>query len=301
MMTIAYILLSSIFIAFSNLCIRKSIDAEQSAGDPYLLYRLLISGIVTGLFAFFYSTAFSFNPLMILLGTIAGVLLGLLMWLTGRALKHGSPGLSFAIINGACVMPPLIMALFFGAAYGHEITLRHVIGALCVMIGLFWASWERSSINVMWLFLISSTFFVHTLYLTFFQWRALTLNPNLPPNTLIPFHTNPASADTFVLVMYITAGLLQYILPSSHRTMITAPWSFIAFGVIGGIVNGFGGFAMIKATEIASYSWEKALIFPLYVVCLILLCNIWASILYREKINWYANLVCFVGILIGAS
>lgn len=296
-----YILLSSSFIALSNLCIRKSIDAEQSAGDPYLLYRLLISGAVTGLFALLYSAAFSFSPLMIILGMVAGLLLGLLMWLTGRALKYGSPGLSFAIINGACVMPPLIMALLFGATYGHEFTLRHGLGAALVLIGLLWAGWERSSINFTWLLLITSTFIVHTLYLSFFQWRALTLNPDLPHCFLLPFHTDPASADTFTFVMFITAGLSQYIFPTAHRTTITAPWSFLLFGIIGGAINGVGGFAMVKATEVALGSWEKAFVFPLYAVSLIALCNIWAMLLYKEKVNWYANLVCCAGILIGAS
>ena len=56
---------------------------------------------------------------------------------------------------------------------------------------------------------------------------------------------------------------------------------------------------MIRATE-ASTPVEHAIIYPLFAVTIIILCNIWGQWLYKEQVNWKANALCVFGILIGS-
>ena len=41
------------------------------------------------------------------------------------------------------------------------------------------------------------------------------------------------------------------------------------------------------------------MIFPIFAVTIILLCNLWGQKLYKEKVNWMASGLCVVGLLIG--
>ena len=69
-------------------------------------------------------------------------------------------------------------------------------------------------------------------------------------------------------------------------------------GILGGLCNGIGTFFMIRATEVST-SFEHAMIYPIFAVTIILLCNAWGQWLYKEKVNWKANIVCVIGLLIG--
>ncbi|MCZ6909653.1 MAG: hypothetical protein O7C56_00550, partial [Rickettsia endosymbiont of Ixodes persulcatus] len=71
------------------------------------------------------------------------------------------------------------------------------------------------------------------------------------------------------------------------------------YGIYGGITNGIGTFFMILATE-ASTSLEHAAIFPVFAIAVIIFCNLWGTWFYREKVNWTANGLCLLGILIGS-
>jgi hypothetical protein len=55
---------------------------------------------------------------------------------------------------------------------------------------------------------------------------------------------------------------------------------------------------MIWSTEVST-PLEHAMIFPIFSVAIIILCNLWGQWLYKEKVNWLANACCVGGILIG--
>ncbi len=72
----------------------------------------------------------------------------------------------------------------------------------------------------------------------------------------------------------------------------------IYYGIAGGVANGACTFFLILAPQVAT-AWENAMIFPIFSVGIIIICNAWAQALYQERVNWWANLVCLVGLVIG--
>lgn len=301
-MFLVYILLSSFSNAIANLFIRKSVEMDQAQkGDPFLFERLLSATLIVALVTICDNGVFSSTTEMTILGVFAGLQLGALMLLTGRAVKTGPSALSFAFLNSATVAPPLIMAILFGSAFGHYYTFFNALGALLVIIGLFWMAKRPSEvlINPNWIKWIFLAFFLHAFYLAFFQWRALLLEEQTMSSFLLPFHCSSEGADSFTFWMFLTATLFQggrqWI--TEHKSLAFTRTS-IRWGMGGGLLNGLGGYFTMRATEVAC-GGEKALIFPLYCVTLIFLCNLWGRYFYKEQIHWPSMVVCFVGIFLG--
>lgn len=304
-MVLGYVLFSSMLTAFANLIVRKSIDLKnQGSGDPFLVYRLMGAGLVVGTFALL-NGGLNFNLLMISLGMIGGFFLSMLMWTIGRSVEKGPPALSFTCVAASAVFPPLFMALLFGEPFGHSYTLKNGLGMALVLAGLVWMGleqWkksERSPDTIKWLFWTLCAFGVNALYYILFQWRALMLKDDLPASALLPWHCDPANGDCFIIIMYITAACCQFFIPGKALANDFPVKHRILYGCLGGIINGISGFILIKATEMATVDAEKAIIFPLFCVGLIFSCNLWGKALYKEKVNWFANAACLVGIFIG--
>lgn len=293
-----YLPLAALFTAASNLFIRLSVDKGGGAGDPFLIFRLLASAVVIALIALSSGFSIHYDTLVTLLGIAAGCLLGSLMWLTGRSLKYGGPGLTFMVINTACMAPPLVMALLFGPAFGHTYELKDALGAL-LMIGGIVIGTSRDNddkINKSWFLWVSLTFLVHAIFLSYFQWRALLLKTGLPYSPYIPFQCSPDTSDCFGISLFLTAALFQLFLPRNQTRFNKADlWKF---GVGGGLINGLGSYFMIKTTETALMPLEKSLLFPAYSILLIFLCNLWGHFLYQEKISWKGTALSSVGILV---
>lgn len=300
MNVLIYILTSALLAAISNLWVRKSIDTMQTQGDPFAVQRLIATGIFITIAGLATTGTYAFDIPVIAVGIFSGIFLGLLMWAGARAVSTGPAGLTIAIVNSACIMPPLIMALLFGSKFGHTFTLTNGIGNFLVLVGLFFASRTRdkSVADTTWFIWIGIAFIVHTILLTSLQWRALLLNPALPASVLLPFKISQASANSFGLVMAATAACILFVLPVKNKIAKTS-WRTIAwYGIAGGAINGIANFFTLRATEIATIQWEKAILFPLYCVLLIAFCSIWAKVLYKETIAWGALLLCAIGIIL---
>jgi hypothetical protein len=198
--------------------------------------------------------------------------------------------------------PALIMALMFGEDFGHTYNFWNGLGALFVIVGLVWMGWNSANGQRKpdWLFWIIAGLIVHISLLTFFQWKALLVKMDLPPSPFLPFQCDPECSNCFTLFMYLSAALMQYFLPHLKSSWRPSWYEMGVYGVLGGVINGLAGVFTLLATETASTEMQKALLFPLYCVTLITLCNIWSRMLYQEKINWPANTVCYAGILISA-
>lgn len=293
-----FVALTSLFIALSNLFIRKSVDAGGGEGDPYLFERLAVSGVAISLIAVFNLGYFPFNLKMALLGALAGIMLGSLMWSTGRTLKFGPPGLSLMIINTACVVPPILMALAFGAPYGFDYTIYNLIGSIVIVFGMLLGSiHERFGLSRKWLLWLGVTFLLHALYLTYFQYRSLLLKAD-PSSSPLLFCCSPDGADIFGIALFAAAAFYQLLLPRNRKEFSLSP--YLIWGIGGGIINGLGSFFMLKSTEYATTTAEKTLLFPIYLILLITFCNAWGALLYREKISWLSTAIIAVGILISA-
>lgn len=292
-MSILLSFMAALSIAFANLFIRKSIDAGGSAkaflvfqmGSAFFL-AILMSPVRTG--------QFSINGPIVLLGIAAGLLLAVMLYCLGKALEKGPPGFTFSILNAATVMPGLIMALSFGAAFGFLYNAWHAIGSLLVIGGLFWAGrgLEQMQDKKKWLLFAVAMFGLHICLLCLYQWRALLLKF---PHSFFP--SEHAQSEWFMPFMYLSATLIQLgIYLKSERKMPKG--KEVAYGLMGGAANLFCTFFLLWATQVAT-PVENAVIFPVFSVAGIILSNLWSQKLYQEKINWRACQVCTFGLIVG--
>lgn len=297
-MAIELMLLSALCGALSNLSLRRSIDAGGTS-QFYLVIQLAI----TCIFAIFLNPVrtgdYSWSTSMGLFGLAGGLLLGLFMSTFGRALEHGPPGLTIAMLNCSTVMPILLLLLFFGSEFGFGYTMWNALGSLLVIVGLCWAGWQSSSQTdrKKWLLFVVLAFSFHILYLVFLQWRVLFLNFPNHTGLGLSIDSSAASSQWFMPMVFFAAAAMQaYLLFSKQRR---APLKGeLYYGLFGGIANGACAFFMIWSTEVASRI-EQAMIFPIFSVTLILACNLWGRWLYRENIHWKGTVCSVAGLVIG--
>lgn len=297
-MGILFAIFAAALASISNFCMRRSIDAGGSS-KAYLVVQLSFSFLVMILLNPVRTGDYGWNNAAVGLGLIGGVIFGLLMWGLGKTLEKGPPGLSFAILNTSSVAPAIALALLFGAALGHPYTLSNAIGSAFVVIGLFWAGWtsEENPHKAIWIFYAVLIFAAHTLFLVFLQWWAMILKPGLPKTLLVPFHIEAENIQWFMPSIVFVGALFQWIVyfVKRHRMPKGAE---VYYGILGGIANGACTFFLILAPQVAS-SWENAMIFPIFSVGIILICNAWAQAIYKEPVNWWANALCVIGLVIG--
>lgn len=299
MMGIQLILISALFIALSNYCMRKSIDAGGSSKGFLMIQLFLVFGVAI-LLNPIRSGDFHWSNCMAAFGVAGGVVLALMMASLGRALESGPPGLTFAALNASTVMPLVLMVMFFGASFGYIYTLWNGIGSLLVVGGLFWAGWQ-ASLNEQksrWITYITAAFFLHVLFLVFLSWRALFINFPGQTGLFLSFDMDDAKSQWFMPIVFFVAFIFQLAFYMAAEKKMPKKEEFI-YGGIGGIVNGIGTFFMIRATEVST-PIEHAMIYPLWAVAIIILCNFWGRWFYKEQVNWKANALCVFGILIGS-
>jgi drug/metabolite transporter (DMT)-like permease len=299
MMGIQLIVVAAIFIALSNYCMRKSIDAGGSS-KGFLMIQLFLVFLVAILLNPVRSGDYHWSNCMAAFGIAGGVVLALMMASLGRALESGPPGLTFAALNSSTVMPIILMVLFFGATFGYKYTLWNAFGSLLVVGGLFWAGWRASQNEQKsnWITFVTAAFFLHVLFLVFLSWRALFINYPGQTGLFLSFDMDDAKCQWFMPMVFFVAFLFQLIVYLIAEKRIPKKGEF-TYGILGGIANGVGTFFMIRATEVST-SVEHAIIYPLFAVTIIILCNIWGRWLYKEHVNWKANALCVFGILIGS-
>lgn len=297
-MGIFFAILAAGLASVSNFCMRRSIDAGGSS-KAYLVVQLSFSFLVMILLNPVRTGSYGWSNAAVGLGLAGGVLFGILMWGLGKTLEKGPPGLSFAILNTSSVAPAIVLALLFGAALGHPYTLSNAIGSALVVVGLFWAGWtsQENPNKAAWIFYAVLIFAAHTLFLVFLQWWAMILKPGLPRTALIPFQIESENIQWFMPSIVFVGALFQWIvyLVKRHRMPKGAE---VYYGILGGITNGACTFFLILAPQAAS-AWENAMIFPIFSVGIILLCNAWAQAVYKEPVNWWANGLCVAGLVVG--
>ena len=296
-MAILVMLLAASLASTANLFMRRSIDAGGTT-RAYLVIQLFISLLVaiglsparTG------NWTFSWPP--VLLGLLAGLFLGGLLWTLGRALERGPSGLTFAVLNAATVLPAIVMVLTFGPEWGHQYTLFNGIGSLLVVAGLVWAGLSMPGIraNKYWLWMVIGTALCHIALLVLLQWRAILLNSH-PPSWRAPFILSPETGQWFAPMMFLAAWFIQFVSFLNHERRWPNPAESI-YGLCGGTLQGVLAFFLILAPELAT-PLEQAMIFPIYSVTIILFTNLWSQALYKEKVHWLANSVCLAGLAIG--
>ncbi|MCH9611219.1 MAG: hypothetical protein S4CHLAM81_14040 [Chlamydiales bacterium] len=297
-MGLLFAFLAALLASASNLFMRLSIGKGGSS-RAYLVVQLSFSFLVMILLNPVRTMDFAPNLPSIVLGLIGGVLLGAVMWSLGKSLETGPPGLSLAIINTSSIMPAIMLVMLFGPQYGHGYTVMNGIGSLLVAAGIIWAGWTRDQKNSskVWLIFVSAVFIFHTLYLIYLQWWAMLLTSELPLSRLLPFHVEPLHIAWFMPAIFLSAAIFQWVIYLRHEDRMPRGEE-VRFGLLGGLTNGACAFFLIMAPQVAS-AWQNAMLFPIFSVGIIVLCNVWAKVLYKEKVNWLANGVCTIGLLLG--
>ena len=290
-------LLAAFFVAMSNLCMRRSVDAGGSS-KGFLVIQLSIVCLVAILLNPVRTGDYSWSNCMAGFGLSGGIILGAMMAALGKSIEKGPAGLSFAMLSAATVMPAILMSIFFGARFGYFYHWWMGLGSIVVVSGLFWAGWESTRTKQMkkWLFFSVTAFILHSLFLAFMQWRVLFMNFPGENGLFLSFDVDDAKSQWFMPMVFLAASIIQIVNYATSKARLPKKKEFF-YGSLGGVANGVGTFFMILATEVAS-QWELAAIFPFFSIMLIVFCNLWGQWLYKEKVNWKANALCLLGILI---
>jgi hypothetical protein len=297
-MGIIFATIAASMAALCNLLLRMSITAGGNS-KAFMAIQVSMTFMVMVLLNPVRMQAYDVHLPAVFMGCIGGLILGFFFWSLGKTMENGPAGLSISVLNATSIMPALIMGFLFGAAFGHDITLFHSIGFLLVTLGVFWAGWAREGKkgSQTWLIFAGLMFICHTLFLTFLQWWALILDTSLPLSRFIPYHFTQADANWFMPAIFGVAAVFQIGFYLSERRNLPTPKE-LTFGLLGGLCNGICSYFLILAPQVAA-PWENAVIFPVFSVGVIILCNLWASLKYSEQVNWKACAVCILGVVIG--
>jgi drug/metabolite transporter (DMT)-like permease len=129
------------------------------------------------------------------------------------------------------------------------------------------------------------------------QWRALFINFPGENGLFLSFDVSDAKSQWFMPMLFFSAAVIQvFAYVVTQKRLPKQPE--LIYGIIGGVTNGIGTFFMIWSTEVST-PVEHAMIFPIFSVMIILCCNLWGQLVYKEKVNWAANACCLAGILVG--
>jgi len=284
--------------AFSNYFMRKSQD-HQGSGSTFLTIQLFLSFLVAVLLNPVRTHFYNWNTCMAVFGFAGGIILGFMMLTLNNALKFGPPGLTFASVNSACIMPGILLAIFLGPTFGYHYSFWNGLGSILVLMGLFWAGMSRTEIKKpgMWLSFVAGAFFLHMTGMTWIEGRAFFIHHPDVIGLLIAFESEDAKNQWFLPMLFLAAFLVQIVhLLRTEKKRPSQPE--VTCGILGGIANGAATFFLMLSTEFASRR-ESPMIFPIFAVLVVVFCNLWGQWLYRENVNWKANILCVIGLFIG--
>lgn len=297
-MGIFFALLAGCFMPLTNFTIRKSVDVGGTS-KGYFVFQMLSSLVLALLIGPIWKGNFSISYPSAILGVIAGLLLSLMLFTVGRSVEKGPPGITFAVLNSASVMPGLLMALIFGAAFGYEYHFWHGIGSALVLVGLFWGSRGLSETKdwKAWVFFVSAMFLLHVLLLALYQWRGMLLSVNRPDGVFPFFAASKMGDESFTPFMFLTSGIIQLAIYLKSGLKFPKPKE-IYFGMMGGVSNLLCTLCLLLAA-IKAGPLENAIIFPIFSVIALIINNAWGQALYKEEVNWRACQVCAMGLILG--
>jgi len=297
-MGIQLVLVASLFVAASNLCFRRGIDAGGTS-KGFLMVQLFVIFLIAILLNPVRTGHYEWNSEMAAFGAMTGIVFAGMMVALGKALESGPPGLTIAALNASTVMPMVVMSLLFGATFGFIYTIWHGVGSILVIAGLFWAGAQtvRTGSKMRWASFVIAMFCLHVLLLVLMQWRALFINFPGSTELFLSFDVSQAKNQWFMPMMFLSATVIQLMIYVSSMKRLPKKQELL-YGLLGGISNGIGTYFLIKSTEVAT-AFENAMIFPIFAVTIIVLCNGWGIFLYKERVNWWATALCVAGIIVG--
>lgn len=297
-MGILFALIAGIFMPLTNLTVRKSLDVGGNT-KGYFVFQMLSSLLFSILFGPVRTGDYSINLPAALLGSAAGLILCVMLSTLGKALEKGPPGITFAILNSATVVPGVLMAILFGATLGYAFKFPHAMGCLLVLFGLFWAGKGLQGLKDVnrWVAFSTIMFLFHVLLLSLYQWRGMLLNPARPSDLFSFFSLDSMKSECFIPFMFLASGIIQTIIFVRDEKRKPKQGE-VLYGFAGGLFNFLVTFFLLAAAVTAT-PIENAVIYPIFSVVGIILTNVWGQKLYQEQVNWRACQVCAFGLIVG--
>lgn len=288
--------------SLSSFFFRKNADSSSASGSPsgYLVLFYFFSFILSFLL---YSDIWKVNINLVILsiGGCVGLLSSTLMLLTSRALKQGPAGLTFAFQNASAIFPGLILFFIFGSDFGFSCSYIQLMGMVLVLFGLFLGakkeSTNHSKVSSKWLKYALACFIIQIFALTFIQARCILFDFNW--QTVGLFSGFSEADDVWFMPGQFGASFIMQSLIFLRENKKFQP-SEVIYGCLGGITNFSSTCLLLLATKL-SLPFEKGILFPCFAVASMILCNIWANKLYKEKFNIKTNALCSFGIFMAVS
>ncbi len=298
-MATSWMIFSGFLGALSNLCMRRSMDRKGTA-KAFFIFQLFFTCLVSILLYPVRTDCYTCNLQILIMGFLTGISLGSMKWMLGKALQKGPPGLTFATVNSATVMPAIVIVLITGSLIDLKLSIYDFIGSLLVIIGLFWAGWNKSEKieTRAWILFAALAFSAHVFYLILTEYRTLIMGNHFPVMNHWLIHPANMASDWFVPTVFATACGMHTMMYISSEKRIPSQDEII-WGTAGGILNGLCTFLYIYALEIATLK-ETSYIFSVFSISLIVVCNLWGQWFYDEHVNWTANAICLLGIFIAS-
>lgn len=304
-MALILMVFSGVLVGFGNYCMRRSMDAGGDSRS-YILIQLFLSGVWTFCTGPLAAMQWTPSTATVIYGVLTGACLAFFMRFLGQAMARGPVSLTVAFINASTLLPALVFYLLFGKSWGFEYGIATIAGSLIVLFALYQATKKdfvqdsavplKNKLTLPWLYATLGCFFVHTLMLILIQLRSMSLIESVGEHFLLLKSTTQGS-EAFLPIMFVSAWIIQW-LQSSKEGMkwpIQQEWFF---GCLGGLANGSSIQLMAFATLLAAGA-QAAMMFPLYSVSIIVTCNLWGSLLYKESVYWPASILAMIGIAVG--
>lgn len=277
--------------SLSNLFFRKGSakrEAATSANGFLFVYYLICFLCSFIIYPEIFSTTFSYS--IFVMGACVGLLNVSVMYLMAQAMRTGPSGTTFAFQNASAVFPGVVLFMFFGAEFGFTVTMTQLLGVALVVLGLFLGTRGSdegaNKANGLWLKYVLCCFVAQIMALTFMQGRCLLFDCDIVMK----------EADVwFMPGLFGVALFAQGV--QFWREKRKLDKGEVIFGSLGGLANFVATCLLLGATKYAA-PIEKGLVFPLYSVGTIILCNAWATKLYQEKFQLLTNILCAVGMFI---
>lgn len=283
-------LFASIFTALSSLLFRKNGDSSQRSPSTYLLFFYFFAFLASFVFAQdIWSTPVNF--IILAIGACVGVFSSTVMFLTSRALSKGPAALTFAFQNASAIFPGLILFFLLGSDFGFSCSYLQLAGMCLVLAGLFLGAKKEATLqpkaSSSWIKYALACFLVQIFALTFIQGRCVLFEG-------VAFPTVSSEDDVwFMPGQFGAAFLIQ--LGICLRNKQGVEIREMVYGSLAGAANFSSNSLLLLATKFA-LPMEKSILFPLFAVSSMILCNVWANRLYKESFNLRTNAICSLGI-----
>jgi hypothetical protein len=286
------------FSSLSSLFFRKNTDhaTNGSSSSGYLVLFYIFS---LALYFLFFPDIWEgqVSWIIVLIGVCVGLLSSTLMALTSEALQRGPAGLTFAFQNASAIFPGMILFLLLGPDFGFSCSVVQLIGMMLVLIGLFRGATEQSvrvaDSSSEWLTYALACFIIQIAALTCIQARCVLFPDNDPRGVFSGFSVTEADDIWFMPGQFGASLIMQTILFLREKRKLQVPE--IVYGSLAGVSNFASTGLLLLSTKLAM-PFEKGILFPCYAVGSMVLCNIWAKVLYKERFNLKTNLLCSFGI-----